>query len=386
MVSVQYSINRRGVVMFISAALAVLVGVLVILASAVSYSTSGALRIRGADVSFTLQNEAANNVLSEGEGVQPIETILAAHGANYVRLRVWVDPAEGGHDLDATLQLAARAKAAGLRIVLDLHYSDDWADRTTQTTPSAWERQNPRELAVTVENYTRSVLDSLAAQGTPADIVQLGNEVIFGMLWPVGQIYGVRGEYWDGFTDLLQAAVRGARASESSDSLEIMLDIDTGGDADQSTYFFDHIEAAGIDYDLIGLTYYPFWQGSLADLEQNLHTLATRYDKNILIAETAYPWTLEDADDEPNVVSSLAELPDGALYPPTPSGQRQFYQALREVLAEVPGSHGAGFLVWEPGWLAGVNASADLGNAYDNLTLFDAEGVGLPALDAFAEP
>jgi arabinogalactan endo-1,4-beta-galactosidase len=361
-------------------------GAFVVFTASASHSGAGALRVRGADLSFTLENEAANNVLSNGDGVQQIETILANHGANYVRLRVWVNPVDGSSDLAATLQLAARAHEAGLQIVLDLHYSDHWADRTTQTTPSAWHRQNPEELAATVENYTQDVLNSLAAQGTPVDIVQLGNEVIFGMLWPVGQIYGARGEDWRGFTNLLHAAVRGVRGSDSGSDPEIMIDIDTGGDVDQSIYFFDHIEDAGVEYDLIGLTYYPFWQGSLNDLKQNLDTLATRYNKDVLIAETAYPWTLVDADDEPNMVSDAADLPDGALYPPTPAGQQQFYQALRQILIDVPDGHGAGFLIWEPGWLAGVNASAELGNAYDNLTLFDSGGQGLPALDAFTAP
>lgn len=357
-----------------------------ILFSAVSSSASEALRVRGADISFTLQNEAANNQVADGTETQAIEKILASHGANYIRLRLWVDPADGTSDLEDTLKLALRAKAAGLEIVLDLHYSDTWADRTSQTTPDAWSSQNPHELAATVETYTREMVDALNAQGTPPAIVQVGNEVALGMLWPVGLIYTEYGEDWAGFTDLLKAAVRGAAGSDASHTPEVMIDIDTGGDVAQSTYFFDHIRSAGIEYDLIGLTYYPFWHGSLSALEQNLGTLAARYNKDILIAETSYPWTLDDADSEPNVISNAADLPDGALYPPTPTGQQHFYQALRRILLAVPDGHGAGFLVWEPGWLSGVNATAQTGNAFDNLTLFDHTGRALSALDSFAAP
>jgi arabinogalactan endo-1,4-beta-galactosidase len=362
----------------------VMIGVFVLSSS--SSAAAGALRVRGADVSFTLQNETAGNPVYDGVDAQPVEQILAQRGANYVRLRVWVDPADGHNNLDETLQLARRASAAGLAIILNLHYSDTWADRTSQTTPQAWAEQDPEQLAITVETYTREVVDSLSAQGTPAEIVQVGNEVTFGMLWPVGQIYGSHGEHWGNFTDLLKAAVRGAEGSEPRSAPEIMLDIDTGGDVALSTYFFDNIGAAGVPYDLIGLTYYPFWHGSLADLKNNVDTLATRYNKDVMIAETAYPWTLDDADSEANVVTSAAELPDGDLYPPTPTGQQAFYQALRQLLLDVPGGHGAGFLVWEPGWLAGVGAGPDLGNAFDNLTLFDHTGRALSALDSFAAP
>lgn len=361
-------------------------------------STHVPLRIRGADMSFALQSEAAGDVVSDGGQMLPVEQILADHGANYARVRVWVDPEPGTSSLAAGLTLATRATAAGLHIVLDLHYSDSWADRTSQQTPAAWQQLTPEQLRDTVESYTREVLVAFEEQGTPVSIVQLGNEVTNGMLWPTGWLSGSAGQDWAAFDELLRAAGRGARSRVLQHPPTVMIHLDTGGEVAEGTRFFDHLVAAGIPFDLIGVTYYPFWHGSLPQLQAMLDELADRYNRDIVIAETSYPWTLADADGagstdtgsedtgSENIVSSASQLPEAALYPPTPAGQRAYFQALRAVLRAVPGGHGAGFLDWEPAWLAGVGISRDTGNAYDNLTLFDADGRGLPALDAFSPP
>ena len=346
-------------------------------------AVSPELRIRGADISFTLQEEAINQVVSDNGTAAPVEQILASHGANYVRLRLWVNPQGGRSDLNSTLELARRAHAAGLKLLLDLHYSDSWADRTTQQIPAAWQGQSEQDLRSTVENYSRDSVAALARQGTPADIVQIGNEVNHGMLWPNGRIYTPGGESWAGFAELVKAGAAGARAGNPAQVPLIMVHTDTGGDQNASNYFYDHLLQQGVSFDLIGLSYYPFWNGSLADLRQNLHSLATRYNKDIIIAETAYPWTLSGSGGVPSVVSTAAALPDAAAYPPTPQGQALFFEALNRILREVPNGRGAGYFIWEPGWLPGVPADERTGNAHSNLTLFDWWGHGLPALDAF---
>jgi arabinogalactan endo-1,4-beta-galactosidase len=341
------------------------------------------LWVRGADISFTLQEEAVGRTVTDNGEALPVEQILARHGANYSRLRVWVDPPAGTSDLRAALTLAARAHAAGTKLLLDLHFSDTWADRHYQQTPAAWANLGTDALQATVEGYTRETVAAFARQGTPVDIVQIGNEVTNGFLWPAGQIYQNGGEHWAGFTDLLRAGIKGAKEASPAQAPAIMIHTDTGGDADASTYFFDHLQQHDVAFDLIGLTYYPFWNGSLADLSRNLDNLASRYGKDIVIAETAYPWTLSSGEDGPTVVNNMLALPDAALYPPTAQGQEKFLQALGKVLREVPGGHGAGFFYWEPGWLPGVAADAHTGNTHNNLTLFDWWGKGLPALDAF---
>lgn len=358
-------------------------GLIAATASITRPAPSPELAIRGADISFTLQEEANNQTLSDNGQTAPLETILARHGANYARLRVWVDPPKGTSDLDSALTLARRARAAGLQILLDLHYSDSWADRTAQQTPAAWQGQNPEQLRSTVETYTRDVLAAFARQATPVAIVQIGNETTHGMLWPTGQIYKQTGEDWAGYAELVKAGIRGAKEAGPGPGPLIMLHSDTGGDQGASTYYFDHVQQEGVSFDLIGLTYYPFWNGSLASLQQNLHVLADRYAKDILIAETAYPWTLSGGGGIQSVVTSVDALPDAAAYPPTPQGQAHYFEALNRILREVPNGHGTGYLIWEPGWLPGVPTDARTGNSHSNLTLFDWWGHGLPALDAF---
>jgi arabinogalactan endo-1,4-beta-galactosidase len=365
-------------------ALLILTGSVVLSAANTEHVASMELPVRGADISFTLQEEAINNKLKDIGVELPVEQILARHGATYTRLRVWVNPAPGTSDLEAALTLATRARAAGLKIVLNLHYSDTWADRTNQEIPAAWTGQDAEELGRTVETYTRSVVEAFAQQGTPADIVQIGNEITYGMLWPKGQIYREdNSEDWAGFAGLLEAGVKGAKAGNPADPPRIMMHTDTGGDRNGSVEFFDNLQQQGVSFDLIGLSYYPFWHGSLANLNGTLQALATRYDKDIIIAETAYPWTLASGTNARSVVDNIAELPDAATCPPTPEGQAKYFETLSRVLREVPGGHGAGYLVWEPGWLPGVPADARTENTHSNLTLFDWSGNGLPALEAF---
>ncbi|MHA7210449.1 glycoside hydrolase family 53 protein [Arthrobacter sp. MDT1-65] len=342
-----------------------------------------AVSVRGADISFTLQQEAIGQTFSDRGRTAPLEEILADHGANHVRLRVWVDPPAGTSDLNSALTLAKRAHAVGLELLLDLHYSDTWADRTFQQTPRAWQGQSPEALRQTVESYTRKVVAAFANQGTPVNILQIGNETTLGMLWPTGQIYKKNGEDWREYAELVKAGIDGARLGDPGNSLQIMLHSDTGGDRESSIYYFDRLQQQGVTFDLIGLSYYPFWHGPLDALRRNLHELASRYGKDILIAETAYPWTLSSNSNTQSVVTTLNALPEAFSYPPTPEGQAKFFEDLNRVLREVPDSHGAGYLIWEPGWRPGIPADANTGNTHSNLTLFDWTGQGLPALDAF---
>jgi arabinogalactan endo-1,4-beta-galactosidase len=342
------------------------------------------LRVRGADLSFLLQEEAAGNTFTDHGTVRPAERILAEHGANLVRLRIWVDPPPGYSDETAALILARRAHRAGQQILLDLHYSDFWADPGHQTTPAAWQGQDLPTLARTVHDYTRKVVADFARQGTPVDMVQVGNEVTDGMLWPLGQIYQADGQHWAQFGTLLQAGIIGAReGNPRRHRLQVMVHIDRGGDNGGSVYFYDQLAAQGVQFDVIGLSYYPFWHGSLATLKQNLDDLSTRYGKDIVVAETAYPWTLGNGDTLDNFLTSNDQLPDGALYPATPQGQAGYFEALRQVLQAVPNGHGAGFIDWEPEWIPGVGWEPGAGNPNDNLTMFDTHGAALPSVRAF---
>lgn len=373
-----FTLRRRTV---LAAPLAAAFGTL---ASRIPASAAVGPRVRGADISFTLQEEAARKSYRDNGSVQPIERILANHGANFVRLRVWNNPPAGYSTLTSALTLARRAQQAGLKVLLDLHYSDFWADPGKQTTPAAWAGQSLSTLAGTVQAYTRDAVAAFARQGTPVAMVQVGNEITAGMLWPAGQIYRSDGEHWAEFSTLLKAGIAGARAGNpAGNPLQIMVHIDRGGDNGGARYFYDHIRAQGVAFDVIGLSYYPMWHGSLSALQSNLNDLANRYGKDLILAETAYPWTLGNGDQLGNLVTSTGQLPNGGQFPPTTAGQAAYFEQLRTILAAVPNGRGAGFFDWEPGWIPGVGWSPGQGNPNDNLTMFDFSGNALPSLRAF---
>jgi len=352
---------------------------------------SAVLSVRGADLSSLLQEEAVGRRFRDRGREAPAERLLAARGAGTVRLRVWVGPRPGDFDLASALVLARRAHAAGLRVLLDLHYSDSWADESNQAVPKAWAGQDLPTLADTVRTYTRDTVRAFAAQGTPVDMVQIGNEITNGMLWPQGQIYTGGGdgtavtENWHGFLTLLKAGLQGA-AQGTSAPPRTVVHFANGCDGDGSRYFYDHLAAAGIRFDVLAVSYYAFWHGPLASLKYNLTDLATRYGKDILVAETSYPWKLPSTNPEQYHVASADQLPDGALFPATPAGQTDYFDALRDLIARLPGGHGLGFLAWEPAWLPGVTRNSDEEILYSNLTMFDWSGSALPSLAAFRTP
>jgi len=352
-------------------------------------SSSAAPVVRGADISTALLEEAAGNGLSSDGTPQPIERILAGAGANYVRLRLWVDPPPGYADEETALELARRAKAAGMKIYLDLHYSDTWAEPQQQEIPRAWRGLDLEALSAQVSDYTRQVVADFARAGTPVDMIQIGNEISSGILWPLGKLDAdsPRGG-WEGFLTLLGAGVAGAQAGNpAGHQLSIALHIARIDEPDATHEFFNQVLNAGIRFDVISLTYYQFWSGPLSSLLSSMNDLSSRYGKNILVAETAYPWTMKGDRDELEL-NRRRQLPDADTFPPSPTGQAKYFAALRDVIAQIPEGRGIGFFAFEPGWLPGVGSLPDTSAApFANLTMFDYDGKALPSIKvAFAPP
>jgi len=185
--------------------------------------------VRGADISFTLQLERAGVQFRHRGRTAPIERILRSAGANWVRLRVWTDPPAGYSTLESAVLLGRRAKRAGLKVLLDLHYSDFWADPAHQTAPAAWQGQDLTQLGETVRDYTRHCVETMASAGAPVDMVQVGNEITAGMLWPLGQIYATETPNWDGFVSLLKAGITGVRSARVHRRPAVMVHIDRAG-------------------------------------------------------------------------------------------------------------------------------------------------------------
>ncbi|MEU4240716.1 glycosyl hydrolase 53 family protein [Actinoplanes sp. NPDC026619] len=349
---------------------------------ALAHAAKTTLSVRGADLSFLPQLEEAGVRYRDLAGrVRPAEQILANAGANYMRLRVWVDPPDGYSDQARALGLAKRAKRAGMKILLDPHYSDFWADPGKQPIPASWPTDLPGLIAK-IRSYTRELVRDFARQGTPVDMIQIGNEITSGILWPAGQLYLPDGtQQWQAFTDLLKSGIKGAR--EGQCDAKIVLHIDRGGKMGDTQWFFDNITTYGVPFDIIGQSYYPMWHGSLAELQANLVDSVARYDKPVLLAEVSYPWTFEDGDGRGNIVGADTVLPDADRFPATPAGQAGFYEAVRDVLKQVPDGRGLGFLAWEPEWIPGVGWQPGAEASNDNLTQFDFTGRALPSIKAY---
>lgn len=346
----------------------------------------------GGDLSFTPQELAAGAKFTyRGEQGTPV-TIMRAAGANYVRMRVWVNPPAGYSDLATDLRLARQVRAAGMKIYLDIMYSDFWADPQHQDIPAAWQGQDITQLTATVKSYTEQVITAFAQQGTPVDLASIGNEIRNGILWPAGEINCTGCGGWDNLAQLLKAGVAGAQAANPPDhKLLIMMHYDQGGNASLSTAFYSQLQALGVPFDVIGLSYYPFFHGAISAMRANVDTLATKFGKPIIIAETQYPWTLANGnsplgDSTGDFVWETSQLSPG--YPASPGGQLSFVTDELSILAQVPGNLGAGLFYWAPDWIPGVpwEPGSGIGSPNVNLTLFNFEGAALPSIGIFQNP
>ncbi|MFM2358937.1 MAG: hypothetical protein RLY16_930, partial [Bacteroidota bacterium] len=243
-------------------------------------------KILGADISFLPELEADGMKFSD-KGVEqdPIQ-ILKAHGFNYVRLRIFNNPAndsgyspkKGFCNLAYTAQMAKRVKAAGLKLLLDFHYSDYWADPGKQYKPFAWRNLNFEQLKKAVYDYSFSVMTELKNQGTLPDMVQVGNEINHGMLWPDGSV-----AHMDSLAQLISAGVAAVKAVNPATI--ILLHVALGGQNEETVFFLDNMLQRQVHFDIIGLSYYPKWHGTLDDLNDNMHDLIQRYHKDVVVVE-----------------------------------------------------------------------------------------------------
>ncbi|CAN5636684.1 hypothetical protein BH11ARM2_BH11ARM2_36250 [soil metagenome] len=336
------------------------------------------LFLRGGDVSEIPEVEASGATYAyQGKRMDPF-VIMKKAGWNFVRFRVWNDPKDGWCDKSHTLALAKRAKAQGLNISLDFHYSDWWADPGHQPKPKAWKDLPFEALTKAVHDYTQDVVGAMVKQGTPPIMVQVGNEISGGLIWPDGKLESNAPEPWRRVAKLIQAGIDGVHDIKAKAEIATMIHLDRGADNAGARWWFDHLKAEGVDFDLIGLSYYPFWHGSLENLQNNLNDLATRYGKDVYVVELGYPWKV-DKTPGPRVYNGEKTEPD---YPATPEGQAALIRKVLTILGEVPEGKGKGLLYWAPTWIAPKGKHGD----YSNLALFDEEGNALPSVDAIGEP
>lgn len=290
--------------------------------------------------------------------------------------------------------MAARVKRAGMQLLIDFHYSDIWTEPGAQHPPAAWKNYTAPQMAAAVREHTLDVLGALKKRGITADFVQIGNEINPGMHWPLGQTWdvdpsdGVPWAQWENLGSFLTAGAQAAKQiSLRTRVLLHLTNINNG--IDSLTWWLDNAVAQSVPFDLIGLSYYGYWHGSLRDLQIAISTLAARYDKDVLVLETVYPWTIADNPKTPlpNVIDKASELMTG--YPATPAGQAANLRAVQDTVASAPRGRGVGTVYWEPAWTTVPGSGWDptdpvAGNAWENQAVFDRNGPPLPALAEFA--
>jgi arabinogalactan endo-1,4-beta-galactosidase len=313
----------------------------------------------GADLSFMKQAEDNGFAFKEDGHTKPCLQIFKDHGYNWIRLRLFHTPKELPNNLEYTIAAAKQAKALGFRFLLDYHYSDTWADPQKQFIPKAWEGKSHAELVKAVFEYTKATMIAFRDSAVFPDMVQIGNEIINGMLWPDGKIP----ENWDKLAALVQSGINGVYASCGNNQCpKIMIHIDQGGNKNITKYFFDKLNSYGIQYDVIGQSYYPWWHGSLLNLHECLDFTANEYKKDIVVVEAAYNWTPAE------YINKYAPFPE------SPGGQKEFWEEVNRIVMNVADNRGTGVFWWEP---------AVENSAISTRSFFDEQGNVLPVIHVF---
>lgn len=308
---------------------------------------------KGADVSWLPQMEASNYVFKDlNNTTTDCLLLLKNRGINTIRLRVWVnpsnDPINGHCSKEETVAMAVRAKNMGMRIMIDFHYSDSWADPSKQNKPMAWSNHSFLQLKEDVYNHTFEVLTLLKNAGITPEWVQIGNEITSGMLWPEGK--------YNNFSQLTQLVNQGYYATKASNSsIKVIVHLDEGNNNSKFRWFFDLATVYQMQYDVIGLSYYPYWLGtdytaSISSLENNLNDMVTRYNKEVMIVEIGGDYTLVQ-------------------------NTKDMLQKTINIVKNIPNNKGLGVIYWEP------QAEKSWSNYQLNCWL--SSGKPSPALDAF---
>ena len=366
--------------------------------------------IMGVDVSSVISLEQSGVKFYGWDGQeQDIFATLKESGVNYIRVRVWNDPYNadgngyggGNNDLAKAVEIGKRAAAQGMKLLVDFHYSDFWADPAKQKTPKAWDDLNLEEKAEQVYQYTKESLQTLLKEGIAVGMVQIGNET-------TNEICDVSNH--EDMCKIFQAGCRAIKEINAEQSQTILSAIHvTNPEKGTATSWAKILEDYHVDYDVLATSYYPYWHGTLENLTNELQLVANTYHKKVMVAETSYAYTLEDGDGHPNTISTEESLVNG--YPATIQGQASSVRDVIHAVSEV-GEAGIGVFYWEPAWLpvgteletnraiweqygsgwassyAGEYDPEDAGQWYggsavDNQALFDFTGHPLSSLNVF---
>ncbi|KAI0686064.1 arabinogalactan endo-1,4-beta-galactosidase [Cytidiella melzeri] len=323
------------------------------------------LPLNGADISSLPLLESQGISYTDNGQKKPFETILTQHGFKLARIRVWT---AGTYTQSYAISLAKRAKAAGMKVLIDLHYSDTWADPGHQAIPSGWPT-TLSALNTQIFTYTTNLVSAFNSAGVTIDYIQVGNEINDGLLWPVGQI-SVSGAH--ATSELLHSAVSGVRAA--SPTTKTVIHIANGWDESSVQSWYSEVFVPGAlapaDVDVMGFSFYPFYgTGATLDaLKSSMQNIISKYSKDIFVAET----------DWPEACPSSVALSEPSI-PVSAAGQTTWVKDIENVLASLSNGHGLGVVYWEPGWIGNAN----LGSSCSDTLLVDSTGKTRTSINLF---
>lgn len=367
--------------------------------------------IRGMDASSVLVNEKSGVVYYNFEGEeQDVFMTMAQAGVNYIRLRVWNDPYDedgngyggGNNDVETAVELGRRATAYGMKVCIDFHYSDFWADPKRQHAPKAWEGMKIEEKCDALYEFTRESLEKLLDAGVDVSMVQIGNEINNGMSGEKNPAKVML---------LLEAGSRGVRETAEAYGREIQIAVHYADiqQADRIDRYAKKLSDSGVDYDVFAISYYPFWNGTVENMQKVVRNIREKYGKEVVVAETSYCYTSEDGDGSGNSLSGSTDLVEG--YDASVQGQTSM---IRDICAAAQEAGALGVFYWEGVWIPVGDAAADNspiweefgsgwassyaaeydpedaglyygGCSWDNQAMFDFQGYPLASLKVFRQ-
>jgi arabinogalactan endo-1,4-beta-galactosidase len=366
--------------------------------------------IRGVDISSIIAIENAGVVFRDGNGnVQDIFTTLKQNGVNYIRVRVWNDPRNsagrtyggGNNDVQVAAQIGKRAAEHGMKLLVNFHYSDFWADPGKQTPPKAWTNFTLSQLETAIYDFTLASLNTIKSAGADIGMVQIGNETNFVMCGRTGM---------NDLARMMNAGSRAVRELDSSLLVAVHFTNPSLGNGQTLIWYAQELHRLNVDYDVYMTSYYSFWHGTIANLTNVLNTIATQYGKYVVVGEMAHPYTNAPGDGFGHEVTSSSSGVD-LRYPVSPQGQIDMMTDVYTALAGING--GIGAFYWEPAWLGVMGLTHQQrvsrwethgsgwathwagefdheaqqygtgGSSYQNQALFDFHGNPLPSLSFF---
>jgi arabinogalactan endo-1,4-beta-galactosidase len=332
----------------------------------------------GADLSYVNAIEDAGGVYRKNNQPKDPFVLLKEAGCNTVRVRLWHNPARwqsslnGGriyHHLEDVTKTIRRAKAAGMAVNLDIHYSDDWADPQKQFTPKAWENLPLAPLADSVHQYTLSVLLHLKNQNLVPEMVQVGNENNGGILWPVGKI---ENNDYSAFATLLNSGIKAVRDFSKTSTIKPRIILHVAQFQDAMPWLKGIMSNGVIDFDILGVSHYYKWSkvNNMDSITQAIADLKRVSNREVMVVETAFPFTNVNADKYNNIFYAAEAAAVG--YPFSVSGQRQYFTNLTKAIVK---GGGTGIMVWEPAWITSkLNDRWGIGSSWENNTYFLYDG------------